>query len=85
MEDHDALRDERDRLLEENAKIRSGDSIDYSSPASGEKADASLVRYLRSKIYHFEKTVERLERERSSLTVRATMAEEQLKVLQAHL
>jgi len=83
MSDNDALREERDRLLDENAQMR----VNGGSPGSAGKDDgaSSTVRYLRSKIYHFEKTVERLEKERSQLTVRATMAEEQLKVLQTHL
>ena len=52
MENHDALRDERDRLLEENAKIRSGDPTGLAGPSSGNEkdADASLTRYLRSKV-----------------------------------
>ena len=76
--DTDSVRAERDRLLEEKAGGK--------APASGDKGgDASAVKYLRSKLYHFEKTVERLERERSGLQVRATMAEEQLRVLQQHL
>ena len=57
-----------------------------SGPSSGaDKVDASVVQYLRQKIYHFEKTVQKLEKERSELQVRAVMAEEQLKVLQTHL
>ena len=47
--------------------------------------DKNMLAYQRSKLFHYEKTVERLEKERSSLQVRATMAEEQLKVLQQHL
>lgn len=69
--DNDALREERDRLLDENAQMRVNGPKD-----GGADGASSTVRYLRSKIYHFEKTVERLEKERSQLTVRATMAEE---------
>lgn len=79
----DNLRLERDRLLDENAKLRSEMPMGGNAGEGGESGQ-NLVKYLRSKIYHFEKTVERLEKERSSLTVRATMAEEQLKVLQSH-
>ena len=42
--DNDALREERDRLLDENAKMR------VNGPASGKEGDASTVRYLRSKV-----------------------------------
>lgn len=43
--DNDALREERDRLLDENAKMR------VNGPTSGkEGGDASTVRYLRSKV-----------------------------------
>lgn len=64
MADNDSLREERDRLLDENAQMR----VNGGSVAAGDKVDdgaSSTVRYLRSKIYHFEKTVERLEKERS--------------------
>ena len=76
--DADSVSGSKDKpiwLLDEKAAAGQG-------PASGKGDDPSMVRYLRSKLYHFEKTVERLEKERSALTVRATMAEEQLKVLQ---
>ena len=45
MSDNDALREERDRLLDENAQIRLGGG-------SAEKDDgaSSTVRYLRSKV-----------------------------------
>ena len=78
FEDNEQLKEERDRLLEENARMRSGLDESSTNPKDG---DPNVIRYLRSKIYHFERTVERLEKERSGLTVRATMAEEQLKVL----
>ena len=61
--------------------MRSGLDDSTNDPLKSKDGDPNLVRYLRSKIYHFERTVERLEKERSGLTVRATMAEEQLKVL----
>jgi len=43
------------------------------------------VKYLKSKIFHLEKELGKIEKERSELSVRATMAEEQLKNLQEHL
>ena len=47
MMDNDQLREERDRLLDENAKMR------VSGPTSGNNGgDASTVRYLRSKVSH---------------------------------
>lgn len=74
--DNDSLREERDRLLDENAQMRvNGGSVGVAGD-KGDDGASSTVRYLRSKIYHFEKTVERLEKERSQLTVRSTMAEE---------
>ena len=42
--DNDALREERDRLLDENAKMR------VNTPTAGKEGDASTVRYLRSKV-----------------------------------
>ena len=43
--DNDALREERDRLLDENAKMR------VNAPGSSDgKGDPSTVRYLRSKV-----------------------------------
>ena len=45
MMDNDQLREERDRLLDENAKMR------VSGPTSGTNGgEASTVRYLRSKV-----------------------------------
>jgi len=41
---NDALREERDRLLDENAKMR------VNTPTVGKEGDASTVRYLRSKV-----------------------------------
>ena len=77
MMDNEALREERDRLLDENAQMRvKGVNTSVTEPDSKEGSASSTVRYLRSKIYHFEKTVERIEKERSQLTVRSTMAEE---------
>lgn len=43
------------------------------------------AKYLKNKIFHLEKTLAQLEKERSELSVRSTMAEEQLKNLQEHL
>jgi len=42
--DNDSLREERDRLLDENAKMR------VDKPTSVKEGDASTVRYLRSKV-----------------------------------
>jgi len=52
---------------------------DSAGPSSGN------VKYLKNKIFHLEKTLNQLEKERSELSVRSTMAEEQLKNLQEHL
>lgn len=52
---------------------------DSAVPSSGN------AKYLKNKVFHLEKTLTQLEKERSELSVRATMAEEQLKNLQEHL
>ena len=49
MADNDSLREERDRLLDENAQMR----VNGGSVAAGDKVDdgaSSTVRYLRSKV-----------------------------------
>lgn len=48
-------------------------------PTSGE------TKNLRQKLEYYEKSIRTLEKERSELIVRSTMAEEQLKHLQEHL
>ena len=73
------LRKERDALLEENKKMRGMLNDESAGPQSGN------TKYLRNKIFHLEKTLGQLEKERSELSVRATMAEEQLKNMQEHL
>ena len=77
------LREERDKLLVENAKFRSG--VSAYPELSADEADLSVVRYLKMKLYHYEQTVDKLEKERTSWMGRAMVAEEQLNVLQEHL
>jgi len=66
-------------LLEENKKMRNMLNDESAGPQSGN------AKYLRNKVFHLEKTLGQLERERSELSVRSTMAEEQLKNMQEHL
>ncbi len=73
-----ALRRERDALAEENKKLKALMNEDSAGPSSGN------TKYLKNKIFHLEKTLGQLEKERSELSVRATMAEEQLKNMQEH-
>jgi hypothetical protein len=73
------LRKERDALLEENKKLRNMVNDESAGPQSGN------TKYLRNKIFHLEKTLGQLEKERSELSVRSTMAEEQLKNMQEHI
>lgn len=47
--------------------------------------DGDDLRTLRIKVKHYQEVLKRLEKERSELSVRATMAEEQLKNLQEHM
>ncbi|TNV72957.1 hypothetical protein FGO68_gene13342 [Halteria grandinella] len=75
----DRLRRERDSLIEENRKLKALINEDSAGPTSGN------AKYLKNKIFHLDKTLAQLEKERSELSVRATMAEEQLKNLQEHL
>ena len=73
------LRKERDALLKENVKLQNYVGEESAGPQSGN------VKYLKSKIFYLEKELGKVEKERSELSVRATMAEEQLKNLQEHL
>jgi hypothetical protein len=73
------LRREKDSLMEENRKLKSMINEDSAAPTSGN------TKYLKNKIFHLEKTLGQLEKERSELSVRTTMAEEQLKNLSEHL
>ena len=73
------MRRERDSLIEENRKLKALINEDSAGPTSGN------AKYLKNKIFHLDKTLAQLEKERSELSVRATMAEEQLKNLQEHL
>lgn len=75
----DRLRKERDALIDENKKLKALMNEDSAGPSSGN------MKYLKNKIFHLEKTLAQLEKERSELSVRTTMAEEQLKNLQEHL
>lgn len=43
------------------------------------------AKYLKNKVFHYEKILGQLEKERSELSVRATMAEAQLQNLTEHL
>lgn len=65
--------------MEENRKLKSMINEDSAAPTSGN------TKYLKNKIFHLEKTLGQLEKERSELSVRTTMAEEQLKNLSEHL
>ena len=64
------LRKEKDSLMEENRKLKSMINEDSAAPTSGN------TKYLKNKIFHLEKTLGQLEKERSELSVRTTMAEE---------
>jgi len=70
-------------LQRENEKLsktlKEYDNSDSIAPISGD------AKNLKQKIGFYEKSVKLLEKERSELIVRATMAEEQLKNLQEHL
>jgi predicted nucleic acid-binding Zn-ribbon protein len=65
--------------MEENKKLKTLINEDSAAPISGN------AKYLKNKIFHLEKTLASLEKERSEMSVRATMAEEQLRNLQEHL
>jgi len=70
------LKKEIERL---NVRIREYERMENAGPESGNAA------YLKRKIYFLEKTMEQLEKERSELSMRSTMAEEQLKNMQEHM
>ena len=72
------MRRERDALVEENKKLKALMNEDSAGPSSGN------AKYLKNKVFHLEKMLAQLEKERSELSVRATMAEEQLKNMQEH-
>lgn len=52
---------------------------DSAGPSSGN------AKYLKNKIFHLEKTLSQLEKERSELSVRATMAEQQVQSMQEYM
>jgi len=43
-----------------------------------------MLKYLKSKVFHYEKAVEKLEKERSELSTRVVMGQEQLKATEQH-
>ena len=76
--------------MDENRKLKTMINEDSAAPTSGN------AKYLKNKvgfiiiinffqIFHYEKTLGQLEKERSELSVRATMAEAQLQNLTEHL
>ena len=73
------LRKERDALYKENLKLQNFIGQESAGPQSGN------VKYLKTKIFHLEKELGKLEKERSELLGRTTNAETQLKSLQEHL
>lgn len=73
------VRRERDALIEENKKLKTLMNEESAGPGSGG------TKYLKNKIFHLEKTLSQLEKERSELSVRATMAEEQVKQMQEYM
>lgn len=75
----DKLRKERDALYKENLKLQNYIGQESAGPQSGN------AKYLKTKIFHLEKELGKLEKERSELMGRATSAETQLEALQEHL
>ena len=69
-----ALQDEINKLRRKNIENEQNFEIPNSNP-----------RNLQQKVKYLEEVLKKLERERSELSVRATMAEEQLKNLQDHM
>ena len=74
--------------MDENRKLKTMINEDSAAPTSGN------AKYLKNEvgfyyhffqIFHYEKTLGQLEKERSELSVRATMAEAQLQNLTEHL
>mmetsp|Transcript_1356 Transcript_1356/g.1426 ORF Transcript_1356/g.1426 Transcript_1356/m.1426 type:complete len:109 (-) Transcript_1356:91-417(-) len=70
------LRTEIDRLTK---RIRDFEKLETSGGESGD------IIYLKRKIYFLEKTLEQVEKERSELSMKCTMSEEQLKRLQEQM
>jgi hypothetical protein len=73
------LRKERDNLYKENLKLQNFIGQESAGPQSGN------AKYMKTKIFHLEKELSKLERERSELLGRTTNAETQLTALQEHL
>ena len=73
------LMSERDQLLEEIRTLKLGGQL----PAI--EGNGNETRYLKTKVYHFEKLVERLENEKSQLQIQCTMAKEHQKLLEQQL
>ncbi|KRX05294.1 P-loop containing nucleoside triphosphate hydrolase [Pseudocohnilembus persalinus] len=71
------LQRDNERLLKTVKEIENGGPV---GPTSG-----GGDHQLRQKISYYEKTIKQMEKERSELMVRATMAEEQLNSMQEHL
>ena len=69
-----ALQDEINKLRRKNIENEQNFEIPNSNP-----------RNLQQKVKYLEEVLKKLERERIELSVRATMAEEQLKNLQDHM
>eukprot|EP01022_Parablepharisma_sp_SALTPOND_P008815 TRINITY_DN136_c0_g6_i1.p4 TRINITY_DN136_c0_g6~~TRINITY_DN136_c0_g6_i1.p4 ORF type:complete len:619 (+),score=132.25 TRINITY_DN136_c0_g6_i1:11833-13689(+) len=88
-EDYEQIKKERTKLLEENRKlkiivfnllvIKQQLEQDAAGPSSG-----GTIKQLKQRIMYLENAVHDLEKERSELKVRATMAEQQLKTLQGY-
>lgn len=72
---------EVERLRKRVQELENG----FNSNNGGGSSGSSSVKGLQQKIFYLEDVLKKVERERSELSVRATMAEEQLKNLQEHL
>ena len=75
------LKNEINRLTEENRQLKTTINDTALSDIQN-TADLNNPKAMRMKIKILEKTIEQLERERSELNMRCTMAEEQLKNFQ---
>ena len=64
------MREERDFLAGENRKLQQLLTEDSAGPTSGN------VKYMKTKIFHLEKEMAKLEKERSQLSIKLTMTEE---------
>lgn len=73
------LRKERDNLYKENLKLQNFIGQESAGPQSGN------LKYMKTKIFHLEKELGKLEKERSEFMGRATNAEVQLKELSEHM